>query len=134
MNCVRDIIATSGLAVRVYAAYKDAPDDCSHISEDVAALQVLIDQVAQYFKNTTLSSDDCYDGQRVLKDCQSVLQDLYSLMEKYRRLASMNKRLVLRRVKLGKEDITTLQVRLISNTGLLNGFVRRCVVRASLIL
>ena len=32
----------------------------------------------------------------------------------------MNKRLILKGVKFGKEDITTLQVRLISNTGLLN--------------
>ena len=125
MTCVRDIIATSGLAVRVYTAYKDAPDGYRHISEDVATLQTLIGKAAHYFKGTTISSGDCLDGQKTLKDCQSVLQDLYSFIEKYKRQASINKSLVLDRVKLGKEDITTLQVRLISNTGLLNGFVRR---------
>ena len=125
MTCVRNIIATSGLAVRVYTAYKDAPDGYRHISEDVATLQTLIGKAAQHFKGTTISSDDRHDGQKTLKDCQSVLQDLYSFIEKYKRLASINKSLVLDRVKLGKEDITTLQVRLISNTGLLNGFVRR---------
>ena len=125
---VGDFIAISGLAARVYTAYKDAPDDCKYISEEVATLQILIDKVAQHFKSSTLSSDTCHHGQKVLQGCQRVLQDLYSLIEKHRRLASNVKGLVLTGVKLGKEDITTLQVRLISNTGLLNGFVRRFVV------
>ena len=129
MACARDIFATSDLAVRVYTAYKDAPNDYRRISKDVAALQILIDKVAQHFKSTTIpNSDDRHYGQKVLKGCQGVLQDLHSYIEKYKRLASMNKRLVLNRVKLGK-DITALRVQLISNTILLNGFVRRFVIR-----
>ena len=128
MSCVRDIIAISGLAVRVYRAYKDGPADCRHISEDVAALQILVDKVARHLKSTTISSDDRLDGQKVLQCCQSVLQDLSSLIEKYNRLAPINKRLILRGVKLGKEDIIALQARLILNTGLLDGFVRRFVI------
>ena len=127
MTCVHDIIATSGLAVRVHSAYKDAPDDYRHIMEDVAALQVLIDKVAQHFKGTIISSDDRHHGQKVLKGCRGVLEDLMSFIEKYNRLAFINQRPVLNRVKLGK-DITVLQVWLISEMVLLNGFVRRCVV------
>ena len=127
MTCVRDIIATSELAVRVHTAYKDAPADYQHIPEKVAILQILIDKVAQHIKSSTLSSDNHHEGQNVLQGCQSVLQDLYSLIEKYKRLASTIKGLVLTGVKLGKENIITLQVRLISNIGLLNGFVRRFV-------
>ena len=133
MTCVRDIIATSGLAFRVHATYKDTPH-YKHISEDVASLQVLIDKAAQHFKSDTITSDDRHYGQKVLKGCQGVLGELNSFIDKYKRLASMNKMLVLNRMKLGKEDITTLQVRLVSNTGLLNGFVRRCVLSVSLIL
>ena len=128
MTCVRDIIATSGLAVRVYRAYKDAPNDARHISEEVATLQILIDKVAQHFKSSTLGSDNHHDGRQVLQGCQSVLRDLYSLIEKYKRLASTIKGLVLEAVKLGKEDITTLHAQLVSSTGLLDGFVRRFVV------
>ena len=127
MTCVRDIIAISGLAIRVYTAYKDTSDDYRHISADVATLQALIEKVAQHFKGTTISSGDHQYGQKVLKGCQAVLEDLMSFIDKYNRLASIHKRLVLNRVKLGK-DITALQVRLISETVLLNGFVRRCVV------
>ena len=125
---VGDFIAISGLAVRVYIAYKDAPGRYRHISEEVAALQILIDKAAQHFKSTTLSSDDHHNSQKVLEGCQGVLQDLYSLIEKHKRLASTIKGLGLTGVRLGKGDnITTLHAQLISNTGLLNGFVQRFV-------
>lgn len=122
-----NFIAISSLAIKVYAAYKDAPDGHRHISDEVAALQILIHKVAQHFKGTTISSDDRHDGQKILKGCYNVLENLHSLIEKHKRLASSNKRLVLAGVSLGKEDITALQERLISSTMLLNGFVRRFV-------
>ena len=127
---VGNFIALSGLAARVYIAFKDAPDGYRNISQEVAVLQVLIDKVAQHFKSTPISSNDRHDGQNALKSCQSVLEDLHSLIEKYKRLAFTNKRLVLAAVKLGKKDsdIVTLRERLKSNTFLLNGFVRRFVV------
>ena len=127
MTCARDIIAISGLAIRVYITYKDSPD-YRFILKDIAALQDLIDKVAQHLNSTMISNDDRHDGQRILKGCQSVLQDLDAFIEKYNRLASINKSLVLNRFKLGKNDITVLHVRLISNTSLLNGFIRWCVV------
>ena len=126
MTYVHDIIVISGLAAKVHAAYNDTTD-YRHISEEVAAFQVLIEKVAQHFKSTTISSDDHYYGQKVLKGCQGVLVDLDGLFEKYKRLCPINKRITLSIIKLGKEDIRTLNEQLISNTVLLNGFVRRCV-------
>ena len=120
-----DIITISELAVKVYTAYKDAPDSYRHISEEVAALQVLIDEVQQHFKSSTLSSNDHQNGQTVLKSCQSVLEDLNSLIEKYGSLASTNKTLVFQKIKLGSEDIATLRARLTSNATLLSSFIRR---------
>ena len=122
---VGDILAISELAIKVYTAYKDAPEDYRHISEEVVALQILIDKAAQHFESTTLSSHDRHNGLKVVKGCQSVLEDLDFLIEKYQSLASSNKRLVFKRIKLGREDITALRGRLISNTVLLSGFVRR---------
>ena len=129
MICVHDIIAITGLAVRVSIAYKNASHNYRPISKEVAALKLLIERVAPHFKSNTISRENYHYGEKVLRGCQSVLEDLNSFIRKYERLASINKRLVLNRVKLGKEDITALQVQLISNTVLLNGFVRRCVVR-----
>ena len=128
MAGVRDLIVISGLAIRASIAYKDAPHDYRHISEDVAVLKCLIDTASPCFKSTAISREDQHYGEKVLEGCQGVLEDLMALIEKYKRLACINKRTVLNGVKLGQEDITALQVRLISNTGLLRGFVRRCVI------
>ena len=38
---VGDIIAISGLGVKVYTAYKDAPDEYKHISDEVS-LRIII--------------------------------------------------------------------------------------------
>ena len=122
---VGDILSISNLAVTVYTAYKDAPNNYKQIAEEVDSLQVMIRKAAQHFESAALSDFDRQEGQKVLKGCQSVLEDLNSLIEKYKSLASSNTGQVFKRVMLGTEDITTLRVRLISNTGLLSSFIRR---------
>ena len=130
---VSNFIAVSALATRVFIAYKDAPEDYRHISEEVAALQILVDKIAHHFKSNPLSSDDHHNGHRVLKSCQNVLEGLNSLIEKFKHLVSINDRLAFTGVKVGKEDIESLQERLISNTISLNGLVRRFVVPSILL-
>ena len=122
---VGDVIAISKLAMQVHAAYKDAPRDYRHISEEVSSLQIRINKAAQLFGSPTLGESNRSDGQEVLKGCQSVLEDLNSLIEKYNSIATSSKRQVFKKVQLGTEDIATLRARLISNIGLLNGFILR---------
>lgn len=130
---VGNFIAISALAIRVFIAYKAAPHGYRHISEKVAELRILIDKIAHHFKSNPLSSDDHYNGYKVLKSCQNVLEGLNSLIEKFERLVSINERLVFTGVKVGKEDIVVLRERLISNTISLHGLVRRFVVPGILV-
>ena len=130
MTSVRDTIVVSGLAVRVHIAYKDAPNGYKHISEDVAALQALIDKVARHLKSTNIRSEDHPYGQKLWNSCQTVLEDLNSFIEKYKRLAGINKGYIFGTVRLGGKDITALHSQLISETVLLKGFVRRFVFPA----
>ena len=120
-----DIMAISGLALRVYTAYKDAPDDYRNISDEVKSLHIIINRVARHFESITLSSQIQQEGKEVLEGCQNVLKDLDALIEKYNALASANTSQVFRRIKLGTEDIVTLRARLTSNTILLNSFIQR---------
>ena len=124
---VGDIMAISGLAAKVYTAYKDAPGDYRNISDEVKSLHIVIDKAVQHLKDPTLSSNYQQEGQEVLTGCQNVLKDLDALIIEYKSLASANTnaRQVIDRMKLGTEDIATLRIRLISNTGLLNGFIQR---------
>ena len=120
-----DLIAISGLAKKVYTAYKDAPDDYKHISDEVKSLQIIINKAARHFESATLSNNSRQEGQEVLKGCNNVLEDLNSLIEKYNGLASGSPSQVFKRVKLGGEDIATLRARLTSNTTLLSSFIQR---------
>ena len=124
---VCDIIAISRLAEKVHTAYKDAPKNYKHISEEVVALQLLIDKVVQHVKSTPISNNDHHDGLKVLKDCQGLLEDLNSLIEKYEIIRYSRDARVFERDYLGK-GIPDLQVRLTSSTALLSDFVQRLVV------
>ena len=107
-----DTIAISQLAVKVYAAYKDAPDDCRHISEEVMPLQLIIYNAVRYLESTTLSGNDRQLGQKALKSCHSMLEGLDSLIiEKGNSICA--------------EDIATLGAKLILNSVLLSGFIQR---------
>ena len=124
---VGDIMAISGLAVKVYTAYKDAPDNYRNISDEVKSLHIIINKAARHFESPTLSDNNRQEGQVVLKGCRNVLEDLSSLIENYKSLASANTSQVLQRVKLSTEDIATLRARLMSNTTLLSSFIQRLI-------
>ena len=121
---VSNFIAISSLAIRVYRAYEDDIDDQGYISNEVAALRILIEKTAKHFKTTPVGSDGRPYGQNVLISCQSVLEDLDSFPRKYKNLPSTIKRQII----LSKKEIVALRESLISNTILLNGFVRRFVI------
>ena len=40
----------SGLAVKVYSAYQDAPDDYRHIWDELKSFQLLINMATQHFE------------------------------------------------------------------------------------
>ena len=120
-----DIMAVSRLALKVYSAYKDAPDDYRNISDEVNSLHIIINKAARHFESNTLSNKTQEEGKEVLEGCHNVLKDLDALIEKYNALASTERSQVFRRIKFGKEDIVTLRARLTSNTILLNSFIQR---------
>ena len=122
---VGDIAIISKLVAKVYGAYKDAPDNFRHILEELISLQILINKAVRHVESPALSDDDWQEGQEVLKGCQSILEDLDSLIKKYNSSTSASSGQVFKRVQLGTEDIATLRSRLISNTVLLNSFIQR---------
>ena len=121
---VSNFIALSSLAVRVLTTYKHDIGDHGYISNEVAALRILVDKAAQHFETTPVGSDGRSHGQIALISCQSVLEGLDSFPRKYKSLSSA----IRRQIILSKNKIVALRESLISNTTLLNGFVRRFVM------
>ena len=129
-----NIVAISQLALKVYTAYKSAPGDYKHVAEEVDSLRVMINTAEKHLRSTTLNNSDLQDGQKVFQGCQSILEDLNSLLQKYKSLPFTKKRLAFQRVMLGREDITTLRARLISNATSLSSFIRRFDIQVLLLL
>ena len=119
-----DIIAVSQLVSTVYAAYKNAPKDYRDICGEVKLLKMKINKAIPHIQGTTLSDDDRQEGQEILTSCQSVLEDLNSLIEKYS-LASAKSGQIVKKVQFGTEDIAALRGRLSLNIGLLDSFIQR---------
>lgn len=125
-----DVITISKLAATVYAVYKDAPVDYKPVAEEVNLLWGIISGAAKHFESTTLSGttlsdNDRQEGQKVLKCCQNVLEDLNSLIEKYNSFAFTNTNQGFYRVELRTHDISALRARLASTTTLLCSFIQR---------
>ena len=88
-----------------------------------------MDGAIHYFEGGTLSDNKRYECQEVLQGCQSVLEDLGSLIEKHKGIASAKRKRwqIFKRVKFSNHNITALRGRLTSNTILLNSFIQRFV-------
>ena len=119
-----DIITVVQLVATVYAAYKQAPKGYRDICGDVKLLKMTINKAIPHIQGTTLSDDDRQKGQEILTSCQSVLEDLNSLIEKYS-LASAKSGKIVKKVQFGTEDIAALRGRLSLNIGLLDRFIQR---------
>ena len=53
---VGDIMTVSTLALKVYSAYKDAPDDYRNIADEVNSLHIITEDAVQHFESATLSN------------------------------------------------------------------------------
>ena len=73
MGFVGDVMAISGLAFKVYTAYKAAPDDNRNISDEVRSLHIIINKAAQHLESSTLSNSNRQEGLEVLEGCQNIL-------------------------------------------------------------
>ena len=93
-----DIVAISGLAIKVYTAYKDAPDNYRHIADEVKSPHIVIKKAAQHFDSSTLSNNSQQEGQEVLQDCRNVFEELDALIVKYNGLVSASTGQALQRV------------------------------------
>jgi len=124
---VGDFLAVSKLALDVYTAFKDAPEDFRNVSDEIKSLQIIVDQQKGEFQNTTLNPDDETQLREILRGCTNVLEDLDKLHHKYMRMGSAqgSSSQAIDRIKWSQENIAELRARLTSNTTLLNTFIAR---------
>ena len=126
---VGDFLAVSKLALDVYTAYKDAPEDFRNISDEIKSLHIIINRSKDKFQDKTLNPDEQVQLREILQGCTNVLGDLDKLHTKYMSLGSAqsagSSSQAIDRIKWSQENIGELRARLTSNTTLLNAFIAR---------
>ncbi|RPB18673.1 hypothetical protein L211DRAFT_796008 [Terfezia boudieri ATCC MYA-4762] len=124
---IGDFLAVSRLALDVYSACKDAPEDFRNILHEIKSLHIIVDRHKDEFRDKTLSVDEERQLREILQGCTNVLEDLDKLRIKYMSLglAQGSSAQAIDRIKWSQENIVELRARLTSNTTLLNTFITR---------
>ena len=73
---VGDVLAVSTLALKVYTAYKEAPNELRNISDEINSLRIMTEKGEQRLRNTTLTDTEKTQLSEILQGCENLLQDL----------------------------------------------------------
>ena len=119
---VGDVVAIGTLAWSVYKSCKRAPESFGEISSEVLSLHAVLKEAEEALSAQSLPPARQEQLKAVGDGCRCVLEDLDKLVKKYESLGTQSKR-TWDRVRFGAEDISSLRLRLVSNTGLLNGLL-----------
>lgn len=93
------------------------------MSLEVLSLHAVLKEVEETLSDYPLSQSKQASLEAITNGCQNVLQDLQSLVDRYRSLGSQTKR-SWDRLRWHSNDIAELRARLTSNTVLLTAFIR----------
>lgn len=112
------------LAWTVYKSCKGAPGSFQNISSEVLSLYALLQETREALSAHPLPASKQANLGTILGGCQGVLDDLQSLIEKYKSLGTQSKR-TWDRLGWGTNDIAEIRARLTSSAGLLAAYLRR---------
>ena len=99
---------------------------------EVLSLHAVLKTVEESLASRVMSESRLADLATISAGCQSVLQDLQALVDKYESLGSKSKR-TFDRMGWGSNDLAELRARLTSNLVMLNTFMRHAVYSPSLL-
>ena len=116
-----DVVLCVRFAHKLWKEAKDAPNDFQNIVTEVANFKLVLDEVQESIAERELDQRKRTELAELINGCTGVLNDLQSLLDKYKSLATQSKR-TWDRLRFGKEPIETIRSRLISHTTLLMTF------------
>lgn len=118
---IGDVISISTLAWKVFKSCKDSSEDFRNLSNEVVSLHVVLKETQELILENDLDSEQASHLGHLKDGCQKVLEDLQSLLERYKSLGMKSQR-TWDRMKWGTEGIANVRTRLISNTTMLSAY------------
>ncbi|KAI1334222.1 hypothetical protein F5Y15DRAFT_297117 [Xylariaceae sp. FL0016] len=126
---VGDIIALSGLALRIREAFKEAPKEYQEIDDAAKNLSAVLHQTGVEVIDLELDDDQHSKLDGILKDCDRVLNELWAKLDASKEVkteqSSARKKMkrLWERLRWSPDDICKYRTRIILSCELLNSFL-----------
>ena len=108
---ISDIAFIISIASKIHNAYKDAPGEFQALSVEVKILQSALEEFAQRLQDGQLNDETKVRAANLLSDSGTVLENLNSLLKRYKSLATDSKS-PFDRMLFGKKDTQKLRERM----------------------
>ncbi|CRK13231.1 hypothetical protein BN1708_002587 [Verticillium longisporum] len=119
---IGDVVLVSGLAWKLFKAYKDASEDFKQVSTDLMSLHAVLRETEDYLQEHTDLDTSRINRLHMLCDaCKPILDELESLITRYDSLGTQAQR-TWDRMRFGLQELADLRSRLISSTTMLSAF------------
>ena len=105
---IGDLVAVGNLAWTVYKSCKGAAGSFQNISSEVLSLHALLQETREALSAHPLPASERANLATILAGCQGVLNDLQSLVERYKSLGTQSKR-TWDRMRWGASDIAEIR-------------------------
>jgi hypothetical protein len=116
-----DFITIGKIALDLYQQCHDAPDEFRALSSELANLRTVLELISLTMKERTLDTSQKAYLHRLQEGCQDVLEELETLLNKYKSLGT-NRKWKWKWISWGREKVPDIRQRLISNIGMLTSF------------
>ena len=120
---VSDFLKLCEVSWSIYKACRDAPTSFGQVAQEVLSLEAIMREVGDVLKGESLSPQQQASLQTLRTGCQSVLEELQGLVNKYHSLGTASKK-AWDRLKWSSKSIGEIRTRLTSNTVLLTAYLR----------
>ena len=114
-----DVLLCVQLAHRVWKGCREAPRDFRAVSIEVASLHLVLHEAKETAHGLSASQGE--DLRQLINGCESVLQELEELLQRYKSLGTQSRR-TWDRLRWGRGPVNDIRQRLISSTASLTSF------------
>ena len=118
-----DIITLSCLSWAVYQACREVPSTFGQLSQEVLSLYAVLKETEEALGEQEMAVSRQQGLSIVVTGCKTLLEELQTLLKRYEKAGSKTNR-TLDRMGWAMIDLDRWRQRIISNTVLLNAFIR----------
>lgn len=132
---IGDIAIVARTAWTLYKSIKDSSSSFSQLTSELLSLHAVLTETEEFIAENKpqLDVSRCHRLNMLVEGCESTLEELLSIVERYESLGTQSQR-AWDRARFGLKDLSEIRERLISSLTLLTAFntaMIKCVLSSS---